>query len=98
MMLDVEEFLRRFLLHVLPRGFVRIRHFGLLANGQRRTAISRARHLLGAATPLASSDDRPVDLDLDRTLCPMCRQGHWRVAEILRPLAPPLAPLTADTS
>jgi hypothetical protein len=101
MALDVDEFLRRFLLHVLPRGFVRIRHFGLLANGQRRSAIRRARHLLDASTPAAPADDA-APADRDHTLCPHCHHGHWQVVEILRPLGPTLArPLAAgapDTS
>ena len=49
MELDAHEFIRRFLLHVLPRGFVRIRRFGLLANRQRATKLTRCRELLGAA-------------------------------------------------
>lgn len=49
MELDAHEFIRRFLLHVLPRGFVRIRRFGLLANRQRSTKLTRCRELLGAA-------------------------------------------------
>jgi len=97
MALDVEEFLRRFLLHVLPRGFVRIRHFGLLANSQRRATTARARLLLGPTTPTTPSDDARSTAT-DRTQCPICRQGHWQVVEILRPRAPRLSPLTADTS
>ena len=101
MALDVDEFLRRFLLHVLPRGFVRIRHFGLLANGQRRSAISRARHLLDAPTPAAPADDA-APADHDPTRCTHCRQDHWQVVEILRRLAPtrarPLAAGPPDTS
>jgi len=97
MTLDVDEFLRRFLLHVLPRGFVRIRHFGLLANSQRRATIARARHLLGPTTPATPSDDAR-STGVDWTRCPICRQGHWQVVEILRPLAPRLSPLTTDTS
>ena len=97
MALGVEEFLRRFLLHVLPRGFVRIRHFGLLANRQRRTTIIRARQLLGVPTPAATADTEPV-ADLDPTLCPVCRQGHWHVVEILRPIAPAFTPPSPDTS
>jgi len=58
MALGVEEFLRRFLLHVLPRGFVRIRHFGLLANRQRRTLIARAQDLLAAPTPATAPPTR----------------------------------------
>jgi len=96
MALDVDEFLRRFLLHVLPRGFVRIRHFGLLANAQRRTLIARAQDLLGAPTPARSSDDTRAP-DVDPTRCPFCHQGHWQV-EILSPLARLPVPVGPDTS
>ena len=97
MALDVEEFLRRFLVHVLPRGFVRIRHFGLLANRQRRTTIAQAQRLLGGATPTPAPDDSSA-VDVDRTRCPLCRLGHWQVVEILRPLVPPFVTVTPDTS
>jgi hypothetical protein len=53
MTLATHEFIRRFLLHVLPDGFHRIRHSGLFANGQRREAIARARQLLDVAKPRA---------------------------------------------
>jgi hypothetical protein len=98
MALAVDEFLRRFLLHVLPRGFVRIRHFGLLANAQRRVTIASARQLLGTTIPTTSSDDDIRSTDADRTRCPICRHGHWQVVEILPPLASWRTPLTADTS
>ena len=97
MALAVDEFLRRFLLHVLPRGFVRIRHFGLLANAQRRTTIACAQHLLGVTPPAPSAAPAP-SADGDCTRCPFCRQGSWQVVEILRPLAPRSAPVSADTS
>ena len=97
MALSVDEFLRRFLLHVLPRGFVRIRHFGLLANRQRCATIVRARHLLGVTTPTHASGAAP-SADLDRARCPLCRQGHWQVVEILRPLAPAFVPMPFNTS
>jgi hypothetical protein len=84
MALGVEEFLRRFLLHVLPRGFVRIRHFGLLANRHRHAAIACARRLLGQPAPTPSVADAPP-ADRDRT-CPVCRQGQWQIVEVLRPL------------
>ena len=87
MALGIDEFLRRFLLHVLPRGFVRIRHFGLLANRQRCALIARARQLLGTPPPTASSDDSR-SADADRTRCPFCGQGPWHV-EILPPCRPP---------
>jgi len=96
MALGVEEFLRRFLLHVLPRGFVRIRHFGLLANRQRRPLIARAQDLLAAPTPATAPADARAP-DVDPTPCPFCHQGHWQV-EILPPLARLPVPVGPDTS
>ena len=51
MTLDAGEFIRRFLIHVLPKGFHRIRHYGLFASANRAETIARARELLGLATP-----------------------------------------------
>jgi hypothetical protein len=63
MTLDAEEFMRRFLLHVLPGGFHRIRHYGLLANGNRAVSLARIRELLGreadAVGQIASLDAEP---------------------------------------
>ena len=97
MTLGVDEFLRRFLVHVLPRGFVRIRHFGLLANAHRRRTIACAQQLLVVPSPRTSADTAPAT-DVERPRCPLCHQGYWQVVEILRPLAPSLAPLPTDTS
>ena len=55
MTLDVGEFIRRFLIHVLPKGFHRIRHYGLFASANRAETIARARELLGLATPAAEA-------------------------------------------
>jgi Putative transposase/Transposase zinc-binding domain len=55
MTLDPGEFMRRFLLHVLPGGFHRIRHYGLLANGSRKASLALARELLRAAAPHAAT-------------------------------------------
>jgi hypothetical protein len=96
MALDASEFLRRFLLHVLPRGFVRIRHFGLLANRQRCGAIACARQLLTGPTPTILATDTALP-DIDTTRCPVCHQGHWHVT-LVSPLVPPLIPVAADTS
>jgi hypothetical protein len=68
MTLSADEFLRRFLQHVLPKGFVRIRSFGLLSHGERAERLAHCRHLLGAAAPAAepksadgpSPDDAPL--------------------------------------
>src|SRR6202049_2805843 len=56
MTLDVGEFTRRFLIHVLPKGFHRIRHYGLFATSNRAETIARGRELLGLATPAAEID------------------------------------------
>jgi len=63
MTLDPGEFIRRFLLHVLPKGFHRIRHYGLLANGglTRAEKIARARQLIGAAPQITPSPQPPQD-------------------------------------
>ena len=58
MTLDADEFMRRFMLHVLPGGFHRIRHYGLLANGSRKAKLARSRELLGAA-PVAANIQAP---------------------------------------
>jgi hypothetical protein len=63
MTLDADEFMRRFLLHVLPGGFHRIRHYGLLANGNRAASLAHIRELLGqdadAVAQIASLDAEP---------------------------------------
>jgi hypothetical protein len=69
MTLGVDEFIRRFLLHVLPDGFHRIRHVGFLANGGRAAAIAKARALLGVQAPEAE----PVNVDVAvAPPCPQC--------------------------
>src|SRR5277367_2590244 len=56
MTLDTHEFIRRFLMHVLPQGFHRIRHYGLLANGNRAANIAKARELLAMPAPVKAPD------------------------------------------
>jgi hypothetical protein len=76
MTLEVAEFIRRFLMHVLPKRFHRIRHYGLLANGNRAANIARARELLGQPPPTDTPEDEAAqDLDAPRTsaqACPSC--------------------------
>ena len=70
MSLDTPEFIRRFLIHVLPTGFHRIRHYGLLANGQRSLNLKKARRLLDVKT---SQDINDTDDSLPEWLvCPAC--------------------------
>jgi hypothetical protein len=68
--LSVDEFLRRFLLHLLPEGFVRIRHFGFLANRRRATTLPLCFQLLGSAPP-AKPQITTVSSS-DAWLCPKC--------------------------
>lgn len=75
MTLSPAEFMRRFLLHVLPSGFHRIRHFGLLANGGRRENLAKVRKLLQVApTPLPETADTSVSTTLAQPsfVCPDC--------------------------
>ena len=96
MTLKAEEFIRRFLLHVLPKGFVKIRHFGFLANRCRRENVVLCLKLLAASStvlpdftpPPAHSDEPETDM-VDR--CPRCRLGSMRMLEILPPQAEVMA-------
>ena len=88
--ISADEFIRRFLLHVLPKGFHRIRHYGLLAGATRKAHLDHARRLLGVAPP--APDNPPVDPPDLRPPCPYCG-GHMVVIETFerscRPRAPP---------
>jgi putative transposase/transposase-like zinc-binding protein len=90
MALEATEFIRRFLLHVVPDRFVRVRHFGLLANRTRRAKLARCREVLAAPAPAVRSRESVADLmqrltgiEIDR--CPVCHQGRLRLAAILAP-------------
>jgi hypothetical protein len=76
MTLPALEFMRRFLLHVLPRGFVKIRHFGYLANRERKRALRLCSTLL---PPLSALENQPARLPArtrDQAKCPYCQQGR----------------------
>ena len=84
MRLATDEFIRRFLIHVLPDGFHRIRHYGLLAAAGRKANVTKIRTLLGAETP--SQDEAPSAEIIPLTLrqpCPDCG-GPMRIVEIFR--------------
>jgi hypothetical protein len=91
MTLATAEFIRRFLLHLLPRGFHRIRHYGLLAASSRKASLARARELLAVAPPLNADDpaEAPCKLQLP---CPCCG-GQMIIIETfarwMQPRAPP---------
>ena len=97
MTLATDEFIRRFLIHVLPNGFHRIRHYGLFASGACADNIARARELLAAAAILRTS--RPmttVDQPASRP-CPCCG-GRMIIIEVFERGATPRHRPTAPTS
>jgi hypothetical protein len=112
MTLKATEFLRRFLLHVLPSGFVRIRHYGFLANRVCREKLAQCRALLGVGMrpePLAA--DRcaepkgPVEGQPLTKVCPCCGEGRMVIIELFRAIpvdrrewGPILEPAEFDTS
>jgi hypothetical protein len=103
MSLEAGEFIRRFLLHVLPAGFHRIRHFGFLANGHRAGKLALCRQLLAAplpepAEPAGDYRERYRRLtghSLD--ICPCCGGPMMSLGVLARP-ARPSSPLWPDTS
>ncbi len=103
MSLNAVEFCRRFLLHVLPTGFVRIRYYGFLSNGQRRKQLTHIRNLLGdtLSTQLANGDvssslspSTPDEHD-EPELCPKCKKGRFvrveRIEPVFQSRSPPWA-------
>lgn len=98
MTLDAVEFMRRFLLHALPGGFQRIRHFGFLANCVRREKVGLCRRLLNQDLDTLERDGARDDVDsaspaTAADLCPKCEKGTMIVVETLKPV-----PLWLDSS
>ena len=87
MSLSAEELLRRFLLHVLPKGFMRIRHFGFLANACRRRRLGQIRAAITAKEAGTSEQTRTEDAH--ERPCPTCRRGRLRVVGEIAPRARP---------
>ena len=91
MALDAGEFIRRFLLHVLPAGFHRIRYDGLLGNRHRKDSLDRCRQLLGQAAPETPTPPVPADYrdryevltGISLRVCPVCHEGHMIGIECL---------------
>ena len=106
MTLSLGEFLRRYCLHLLPERFVKIRHYGLLANRGRQERIRRAKELLGVCVPpLADADcsgepeatAQPNEVNEPRLRCPHCGAFAlvWEEEVAAAPRAPPSEPLAA---
>jgi Putative transposase/Transposase zinc-binding domain len=93
MTLGTDEFIRRFMLHILPKGFHRIRHYGLFASTVRAVSIARLRELLGSAPPPGESPGKPEETVLPP--CPCCG-GRMKVIEFFeRGMQPQYRPLFA---
>ena len=94
MTLTANEFIRRFLLHVLPAGFMRIRHYGVLGNRCRTPQMAACRRLFAQPVPpvllresAATVMRRLTGIDIAR--CPHCHQGRLTGIATLYPLGPP---------
>lgn len=105
MTLEAVEFIRRFLLHVFPSGFVHIRHFGFLANRRRKAKLALCRSLLPAPQIVveASGDSRDRDSTTPEPaarLCPVCKAGRLMFVQALsaQVLTCSPSPAVADTS
>jgi hypothetical protein len=104
MTLDAHEFIRRFLIHVLPKGFHRIRHYGLLASGVKADNLALARKLLDVAAPAPATEPAASDPAAPVAPCPCCGSA-MRIIEVFkagerprhRPTAMP-ATIRIDTS
>jgi hypothetical protein len=108
MTLDADEFIRRFLLHVLPNGLMRIRHYGFLANCHCEAKLACCRRLLGATVPVMTGVGTAASLSSGHGLdyrdhyeqltgkslrmCPHCGRGHMVCIETFLPDAMPRAP------
>jgi hypothetical protein len=92
MTLKAEEFIRRFLLHVLPDRYVRIRHFGFLANRYRKNNIRYCRKLMGHSTELPERVEKTTQelmlelTGIDITRCPCCKKGNMIIVKEITPL------------
>ena len=91
MTLKADEFIRRFLLHALPNRYVRIRHFGLLANRRRKDNIALCRKLLGTSRTTVKETKETWQQQLlritgiDVTSCPVCKTGRMVTIDVLLP-------------
>lgn len=99
MSVDASEFIRRFLLHILPDGFVKIRYYGILSNRNRKTKLALCKELLGVDCPREHEQERESWQDFlaritgrDPRICPFCGKGTMVLKELLTPSAFPMPP------
>jgi Putative transposase/Transposase zinc-binding domain len=100
MRVDASEFIRRFLLHILPDGFMKIRHYGLLSNRSRKSKLTQCRKLLGVHCQEENTETVKEPWQdfltritgVDPTICPLCGKGKMMLKKVLNPSAFPMAP------
>ena len=97
MTLAAAEFIRRVLIHVLPRGFHRIRHYGLLASGVKAEMLARARELLAASKPERATDAETKQSDPSRA-CPCCGARMHVIETFVRGETPRHRPSSAPAA
>lgn len=88
MSLDTDEFIRRFLLHVLPQGFMRIRHYGFLANCCRKTKLTQIRAAIAEQQSQALESEQTLQTpsgSISHPYCPKCRQGRLFPIDFIAP-------------
>ena len=94
MTLATAEFIRRFMIHILPHGFHRIRHYGLLASGTRTDNVTRARELLAVSKP--EGQPTAAAIDHSKPKCPCCG-GRMIIIEVFERGATPRHRSSAPT-
>ena len=100
MSLDASEFIRRFLLHILPDGFMKIRHYGILSNRSRKAKLSHCKKLFGVKCQDGNTEDGNESWQdllvrltgVDPRICPYCGKGKMVLKQVLNPSAFPLPP------
>ena len=106
MTLTAEEFIRRFLLHVLPPGFQRIRYYGFLGNRYREEKLAQCRNLLRVNSTTPAKAEAPTNYreryealtGVSLQACPVCRRGRMLIIEQLSPCRAPEPTRILDTS
>ena len=79
MVLAAVEFIRRFALHILPKGFVRIRHYGMLSNAVKQTTLTTIREQLTPGQNCTQKEEPPLEQSVPtESICPCCKKGRMQ--------------------
>lgn len=78
MTVGASEFIRRFLMHILPEGFVKIRHYGILSNRNRNKKLKACKEFLGVKeeVDIQQTDEKADEIKEGVYICPICKKGH----------------------